>query len=146
MLQKERWDGAWLGPQAAREVFAADEVYPMQDLVPKMQQLAATSYTVLFDFDRHNSFWYQQLRGALQPAIGKGKMQGLKQYMHRLRWRKSAAELNLMQHSCTTAAHAIERCMQISAPNIHEATLAATFGESCLHTATHTHTLESMLL
>jgi hypothetical protein len=31
-LQKERWDGAWVGQQAAQQVFKADEVYSILEV------------------------------------------------------------------------------------------------------------------
>jgi hypothetical protein len=30
--QKERWDGAWVGQQAAQQVFKADEVYSILEV------------------------------------------------------------------------------------------------------------------
>jgi predicted HD phosphohydrolase len=31
-VQKERWDGAWVGQQAAQQVFKADEVYSIMEV------------------------------------------------------------------------------------------------------------------
>jgi hypothetical protein len=31
-LQKERWDGAWLGPHAAKDAFRADDVYSTEQV------------------------------------------------------------------------------------------------------------------
>ena len=46
------------------------------------------------------------------------------------RWRKSAAELELMRQSAESAAEGITQCMQLSQPGVQEHRLAATFGEA----------------
>eukprot|EP00878_Enallax_costatus_P019010 GHUV01020042.1.p1 GENE.GHUV01020042.1~~GHUV01020042.1.p1 ORF type:complete len:314 (+),score=73.06 GHUV01020042.1:841-1782(+) len=125
--EKERWDGAWLGQQAAQQVFKADRVYNILELPARVQQLAASATSVLFDFDRHNSYQYQSLRQSLHEAIGKGKTMPLKTHMHRLRWVKSVGEMNLMRSSATVAADAMQRCIQLSHTGVHERFLATEF-------------------
>ncbi|KAF6266603.1 peptidase M24, structural domain-containing protein [Scenedesmus sp. NREL 46B-D3] len=126
-VEKERWDGAWLGQQAAQQVFKADEVYSILELPARVQQLAASASAVLFDFDRHNSYQFQSLRQSLHEAIGKGKTMPLKPHMHRLRWVKSPGELALMRSSATIAAQAMQRCMALSHAGVHEQLLATEF-------------------
>lgn len=125
--EKERWDGAWLGQHAAQHVFKADEVYSILELPARVQQLAATANAVLFDFDRHNSFQFQQVRQALHDAIGRGKTMPLRPHMHRLRWVKSVGELALLRSSASIAAQAMQRCMELSHAGVHEGQLAAEF-------------------
>lgn len=48
------------------------------------------------------------------------------------RWRKSAAELELMRASASLAARALSRCMQLSRPGVEEHFLGATFGAALL--------------
>lgn len=50
--QRERWDGAWAGPEAAREVFGADEVYSTHELPRKLLEIAGAAPTIMFDYDR----------------------------------------------------------------------------------------------
>lgn len=62
------------------------------------------------------------------PAAGP-RVQPLRPLLHRLRWRKSGAELRLMRTSALVAGAAVRRCIGISQPGVHEGALAATFGE-----------------
>eukprot|EP00882_Tetradesmus_deserticola_P006395 GHRQ01006726.1.p1 GENE.GHRQ01006726.1~~GHRQ01006726.1.p1 ORF type:complete len:508 (+),score=199.91 GHRQ01006726.1:146-1669(+) len=125
--EKERWDGAWVGQQAAQQVFKADEVYSIHELPARVQQLATSANAVLFDFDRHNSYQFQALRQSLHDAIGRGKTMPLKPHMHRLRWVKSPGELALMRSSAGIAAQAMRRCMALSHAGVHEQLLATQF-------------------
>lgn len=125
--EKERWDGAWVGEQAAQQVFKADVVHNVLELPERVQQLTVHAQSVLFDFDRINSYQYAPLRQALQAAAGRGKAVPLRPVMHRLRWVKSASELSLMRTSANIAAHAQRRCMQMSHAGIHERVLATEF-------------------
>lgn len=125
--EKERWDGAWVGEQAAQQVFKADVVHNVLELPERVQQLSASATSVLFDFDRLSGYQYTQLRQALAGAAGRGKSVPLKPTMHRLRWVKSAAELGLMRTSANIAAHAQRRCMQLSHVGVHERALATEF-------------------
>jgi Xaa-Pro aminopeptidase len=129
--QRERWDGAWAGPQAALDIFGADEVYSMQELTRRLPDLAAGAPAVMFDFDRPSGFHHAHVRAAVEAATGGGRgarAQPLRPLLHRLRWRKSGAELQLMRTSALVAGAAIRRCIGISRPGIHEGALAATFG------------------
>ncbi|KAI8476421.1 MAG: peptidase M24, structural domain-containing protein [Monoraphidium minutum] len=129
--ERERWDGAWLGPQAAKEVFGADEVHLLHELAPRLSEVAADAPAVLFDLDRPSGFQYSHVRAALQGAGARARVQALRPLMHRLRWRKSAAELRLMRASALAAGAAVRRCIGISRPGVHEAELAATFEYEC---------------
>eukprot|EP00879_Flechtneria_rotunda_P028716 GHRR01030931.1.p1 GENE.GHRR01030931.1~~GHRR01030931.1.p1 ORF type:complete len:455 (+),score=161.77 GHRR01030931.1:479-1843(+) len=126
-LEKERWDGAWLGRHAAQQVFRVDVVHNILELPARVQQLASSASAVLFDFDRHNSYQFQIVRQALHEAIGKGKTMPLRPHMHRLRWVKSPAELSLMRSSASTAAQSVQHCMEASHAGIQERVLAAEF-------------------
>jgi Xaa-Pro aminopeptidase len=134
--QRERWDGAWAGPAAARDVFGADEVYPVRELGRRLPEIAAGAPAVMFDFDRPSGFQHAAARAAVEATCGapggRGpRPQALRPLMHRLRWRKSAAELRLMSASALVAGAAIRRCIAVSRPGVHEGALAATFG-GCL--------------
>lgn len=52
-------------------------------LPERVQQLTVHAQSVLFDFDRINSYQYAPLRQALQSAAGRGKAVPLRPVMHR---------------------------------------------------------------
>lgn len=52
-------------------------------LPERVQQLAVGASSVLFDFDRINSYQYPPLRQALQAAAGRGKVVPVRPLMHR---------------------------------------------------------------
>ena len=165
--QRERWDGAWVGPEAARDVFGADEVHLARDLPRRLLERAAAAPTVLFDFDRPAAFEFGKLRAAVQAATAAGgggavagggaalgtggsggasvvsssgagaaapagpRVQPLRPLMHRLRWRKSPAELRLMRASALVAGAAVARCVGLTRPGVREGALAAAFEFEC---------------
>jgi Xaa-Pro aminopeptidase len=100
----------------------------MSDLAPRLTQIAHSATSVLFDADRPSGFHFHAVRAALEAAGARPRAGPLRPLLHRLRWRKSAAELQLMRTSALAAGAAIERCIGISRPGVHEQALAATFG------------------
>ncbi|EFN53170.1 hypothetical protein CHLNCDRAFT_136970 [Chlorella variabilis] len=115
---REQWDGARLGPEAAAE------------LPSKLGSLLGDASAVLYDAEAKESCAVRQLP-AFQEATAQQRVQPLRPLMHKLRWRKSPAELALMQHSAQLAAAAMSGCIQRSQPGVHEHQLAVVFEHGC---------------
>ena len=85
--------------------------------------------TVLCDADRAPADLLQHLGSA--PSSVRDRLRPLRPLMHRLRWLKSPAELELMRRSAGLAAGAMLACMHASQPGVSEARLAALFAYRC---------------
>lgn len=68
-------------------------------------------------------YYLLDLGGGMQNA---GEEEGLRSCG--CRWRKSAAEVELMRQSASLAAQSLARCMQLTKPGVEEHFLGATFG------------------
>lgn len=129
---REQWDGVRLGAEAAAEVFGADEAYPLSQMPSHLDRLLNDAPAILYDGDgdAKDGTSLSQLP-AFQRATKQRKVQPLRPLLHKLRWRKSPAELALMRHSAKLAAAAMLGCIQQSHPGVHEHKLAASFEHRC---------------
>lgn len=129
---REQWDGARLGPQAATELFGAHEAYPLSQLPSRLGPLLGDASAVLFDSAQPaDPACPVRALPAFQAAAAEQRVQPLRPLTHRLRWRKSAAELALMRRSARLATAAMAGCMARSRPGVSEHELAAHFEHSC---------------
>lgn len=131
---RETWDGARLQEEAALEFFGADEAYPLSEMPQQLSTMLGTASAVALDTDRPDVMPLASAVGqlpAFKHAQGAGKIQPLKQLVHRLRWVKSDSELALMRRSAGLAAHAMSECMKGSFPGVSEHSMAALFEYKC---------------
>ncbi|KAG2493917.1 hypothetical protein HYH03_007853 [Edaphochlamys debaryana] len=126
---KERWDGATVSREAAREVFGADEVHYMHEMPRRLHALASTSSgPIMYDTDRAGSHHGSATAAALKPAAAvPGRMAPLRPLLHGLRLIKSPAEAAMLRTSAALASATVRHCMASTGPGVTEAGLAATF-------------------
>src|SRR6185436_6642718 len=73
--EREIWDGFRYGPESAREIFAFDEAYPIQELNTRLADLMADQpalYTPLglfADWDRQISTWLNEVRARARAGV-----------------------------------------------------------------------------
>ncbi|EFJ50376.1 hypothetical protein VOLCADRAFT_58370, partial [Volvox carteri f. nagariensis] len=126
--QRERWDGASIGREAALRIFGADEVYWMHEMPRKLQELVKSSEPILYDTDRVGAYHHSALTVALRPALEQpGRVAPLRPLLQSLRLVKSPAEAALMRTSAAVASAAVRHCMAVTAPGTTEYGLAAAF-------------------
>jgi Xaa-Pro aminopeptidase len=158
---RETWDGAWLGRDAAVDVFGCGSggAHYAHELQARLVPLLASARAVFFDLDRPSGYMYAQVRAALEEVARRGAAAGnnkqqrppssafasspprvhaLRPLLHRLRWVKSPAEVALMASSASAAADAVTACMAAtgggtgaSPTTTTEAALAALFDYRC---------------
>ncbi|GIL85310.1 hypothetical protein Vretimale_10733 [Volvox reticuliferus] len=125
---RERWDGATVSREAAREVFGADEVFWMHEMPRKLQDLAKTTVPILYDTDRVGAYHHSALGIALRPALElPGRVAPLRPLLHSMRLIKSPAEAAMMRTSAAVASAAVRHCMAVTTPGTTEYGLAAAF-------------------
>ncbi|RMA80222.1 Xaa-Pro aminopeptidase [Umboniibacter marinipuniceus] len=129
---REIWDGRRYGPEAAAEVFGADEAHPISDLEKVAVDLLADRDVLL------NSNLRQQEQAALieswMQGIRRQRKQGVRTPETRIdvdamiaemRLFKSAAEIELMRTAAKISADAHARAMKFVKPGCNEYHLEA---------------------
>lgn len=135
---KEAWDGAQLNKDAAMEAFGADQAYVLSEATQHVESMFATAPVIAIDTDAvepaamHSptSALLRQLPAYL-AAKAQHRLQPLRPAVHHMRWRKSAAEAQLMRNSAAVAAQAMRQCMQKSYNGVSEHQLATLFEYEC---------------
>lgn len=123
------WQGQIAGIDAAKEVFRAEQAYPMSklyDILPDMIRRSAK----LFHNVQTATPTYMDLE-AFQKAAYVDKVKALSSLTHELRWVKSPAEINLMKESASIACQALLQTMFHSKKYPNEGMLSAKVEYEC---------------
>lgn len=127
---REQWDGVRFDVDAATELFGAQNAYPMSEVPLRLTPLLHQASSIVCDTEKGDGSGVRQL-GPFQDALKQERVHKLRPLMHRLRWKKSSGELDLMRRSASVAANSMRDCMRQSRPMVHEQRLAAQFEFGC---------------
>ena len=130
--EREIWDGFRYGPEAARDAFAMDEAYPIQELATRLPELLADRQ-VLWHSLGHDAEWDNRIANALndvraQARAGRrapGAIHDLRAKLDSLRLVKDAHELDTMQRAAAIASAGHARAMAACRPGMAEYELEA---------------------
>lgn len=126
----ELWEGSSISTAAAEGLFGANAAFPMSQLRTRLPGILAGASKVLLDEARLRQ--HLPLLSALQGCqLPDARIRPLRSFMHRLRWKKSAAEVSLLRQAASMAADGIKQCMRLTRPGAREYQLAATFEHHC---------------
>lgn len=129
-----KWNGARLSHDATLSFFGADEAYPMREMPSRLSTMLAAASTIVLEPESPNlaplAATVSQLPGTVLAAQ-QGRVQPLRPLTHKLRWRKTPAELALMRRSAAAAASAMTQCMAHTRPGVSEHTIASLFEWRC---------------
>lgn len=137
--ERERWDGAFLGPEAAVEALGIDDAFPIDDIDDILPGLIEGRRRIFFSMGRDEHLdhqvvqWMNELARAA-PGSGRRaprEIVTLDGFIHELRLIKSAAELRLIRQSCEIAGQAHRAVMQATTPGMAEYELEALFAYQC---------------
>ncbi|MEM7220775.1 MAG: aminopeptidase P N-terminal domain-containing protein [Pseudomonadota bacterium] len=129
--QRERWEGATLGPEQAVASLGLDDAFPsadMSDILPGLLEGRSRIYVTLGEhpeFDARLLGWVQRMRAAAGADAPPGDFSALQHLLHEQRLVKSAAELRLMQRAADISADAHARAMRACRPGMTEGELEA---------------------
>lgn len=135
-LEREVWDGVRAGVDGAREMFGADEAYPIQELGQRLGELMRGQTRLFYRLGRHRPF-DDRVLAALDQARARGRTphawpteivdpDGL---LHEMRWRKALAEQELMQRAADITAEGHLAAMKRARPGGFEYEIEATLRE-----------------
>jgi Xaa-Pro aminopeptidase len=126
-LDKEIWTGYRVGVEAAKELFGADQVYPIEELDEKLPQYLEKAEQIYYhlgrdrDFnDRILSHWQKLM--ATYPKRGSGPVAiaDPRPILHRLRMVKSPTEIEMMRKAAKISAAAHNRAREFVKPGHYE--------------------------
>ncbi len=125
--EKEVWTGYRCGVDAAKEMYGADEAYPISELDEKLPQYLEKADRIYYRLGRDRNFnetvlnHYQiLLRTYPKRGTGPVAIEDTGVILHSMRLVKSAAELQLMQKAADIAVEAHNHAMEIVKPGSYE--------------------------
>jgi len=128
---RERWDGARLGLDGARERLGVDDAFPIGDLDEILPGLMENRDHIYYSVGRDPAFdsqvigWRNRLRKQKRNARGPEEFIALDHLLHELRLFKSADELKNMRRAAAISAGAHARAMRACRRGMTEAELTA---------------------
>jgi len=125
--EKEVWTGYRCGVEDAKNLYGADEAYPIAELAEKLPQYLEKADRIYYHLGRDRSFnetilkhWQRLV--AMYPRRGVGPMalEDSNVILHPLRLVKSPAELDLMRQAATISVEAHNQAREIARPGCYE--------------------------
>lgn len=112
-LEKETWTGYRVGVEKAKEVYGADEAYPIAELDEKLPQYLEKADRIFYRLGHDESFnqkvirhWRKLMRVYPKKGTGPIALQDAGTILHPMRLHKSETELELMRKAADIAVKA----------------------------------------
>lgn len=124
--ERERIDGARIGPESAVALFGMDDAFPVEDVDDILPGMLEGRTRLYCHFGRENEFdaqllrWLRRLRAARGGGVVPREFVALGHLLHELRLYKSAAELGLMKRAAKIAAEAHRAAVRAARPGAAE--------------------------
>ncbi|WP_427162684.1 aminopeptidase P N-terminal domain-containing protein [Aliinostoc sp. HNIBRCY26] len=125
--EKEVWTGYRCGVEAAKELYGADEAYPITELDEKLTQYLEKADRIYYHLGRDRHFndkilnHYQNLlRTYPRRGTGPTAIEDTGTILHSMRLIKSEAELEMMRQAAAIAIEAHNQAMAIAKPGRYE--------------------------
>jgi Xaa-Pro aminopeptidase len=131
--ERERWDGARCGPEAAVARFGCDDAFPIGDVDEILPGLLEKSERVYYpmgaarDFDQRLLGWIKALNAKRQSGHAPSDIVSLGHLLHEMRLFKSRAETSIMERAAEIAVAAHRRAMRACRPGFMEYELEAEY-------------------
>jgi Xaa-Pro aminopeptidase len=129
---REIWDGYRAGPEGARELYGADDAFPIADIDDILPGLLEGRDRVYYALGRNRTFdtrlldWLDGIRArARAGAVPPDEFVDLDHLLHEMRLFKSTRELALMRKAGAISARAHCRAMRAARPGMFEFQLQA---------------------
>ncbi|MEO0934601.1 MAG: aminopeptidase P N-terminal domain-containing protein [Cyanobacteria bacterium J06641_2] len=126
-ITKEVWSGYVTGIDAAKEIYGADEAYPINELDEKLPQYLINADKIYYRLGRDKSFnetlltHYQRLlRTYPKRGTGPVAIQDTCTILHGMRLVKSDSELELMRKAADIAVEAHNVAREMAKPGVYE--------------------------
>ena len=138
--KQELWTGRRQGPEGAREVFGADEAFPLSELDNIMPEILSDVNRVYFAFGKDET-WDRRMMGWINQVRTKAR-RGAVSYptelidtattVHERRLVKEADEIDLMRRAARISAESHMLAMKVCSPGMTERDLQNQLEHCCL--------------
>ncbi|PMB02697.1 Xaa-Pro aminopeptidase [Fischerella thermalis CCMEE 5273] len=125
--EQEIWSGYRCGVEAAKEIYGADEAYPIAELDEKLPQYLEKADRIYYRLGRDRAFndkilnhWQRLMRTYPKRGTGPIAIEDTSPILHSMRLIKSQAELELMRKAADIAVEAHNHAMQFTTPGLYE--------------------------
>jgi Xaa-Pro aminopeptidase len=125
--EREVWDGARFGPEAARERFGFDEAHPVGTLDERMTQMLADEPALYYpmgadaDWDDRAMRWLNAVRANARSGVSAPeRVHDVRALVDEMRLVKDEHELALMRRAAAISAAAHKRAMRATRPQRYE--------------------------
>ncbi|MBD2433415.1 MULTISPECIES: Xaa-Pro aminopeptidase [Fischerella] len=125
--EQEIWSGYRCGVEAAKEIYGADEAYPIAELDEKLPQYLEKADRIYYRLGRDRAFndkilnhWQRLMRTYPKRGTGPIAIEDTSPILHSMRLIKSQAELEFMRKAADIAVEAHNHAMQFTAPGLYE--------------------------
>jgi Xaa-Pro aminopeptidase len=125
--EKEVWSGYRCGVEAAKQMYGADEAYPITELDEKLPQYLEKADRIYYHLGRDRTFndtilnhWQRLMRTYPKRGTGPIAIEDTGPILHSMRLMKSQAELELMRKAAHIAVEAHNHAMKFTQPGRYE--------------------------
>jgi Xaa-Pro aminopeptidase len=125
--EKETWEGRRAGLEGAREIYGADDAFPIDDIDEILPGLLENRDKVFYsmgrdpEFDAHLMNWVNEVRAKSRNGVhAPGEFVTLDHILHEMRLFKGPEEIRLMKRAAKISAQAHRRAMQACQPGMME--------------------------
>ncbi|MFQ5755130.1 MAG: Xaa-Pro aminopeptidase [Acidiferrobacterales bacterium] len=129
---KEIWDGRRAGLEGAREIYGADDAFPIDDIDEILPGLLENCDKVFYSMGRDQEFdnrlmgWVNEIRAKARAGVkAPGEFVDLNHILHEMRLYKRPEEIRLMKRAAKVSTRAHKRAMQACRPGMLEYELEA---------------------
>ncbi|MCC3404758.1 MAG: aminopeptidase P N-terminal domain-containing protein [Microcoleus sp. PH2017_10_PVI_O_A] len=126
-LEKETWHGYRAGVEGAKELYGADEAFPIAELAEKLPKYLEKADRIYYHFGRDRSFdqtvldrWQSLMRTYPKRGTGPTAIEDSNIILHPMRLVKSQTELALMRKAANISVTAHNRAREFAQPGRYE--------------------------
>ncbi|MHB1949978.1 MAG: Xaa-Pro aminopeptidase [Acidiferrobacteraceae bacterium] len=130
--ERELWDGRRAGPEGAREIYGADEAYPLAMADTVIPALLENREKIFYSMGRHTGLdgrtigWLNEVRSRARSGVAApAQIVDLDHILHELRLIKRPEEITRMRQAARISAGAHCRAMSVCRAGLHEYELEA---------------------
>ncbi|MBD1907864.1 aminopeptidase P N-terminal domain-containing protein [Funiculus sociatus GB2-A5] len=125
--EKEVWTGYRVGVDAAKELYGADEAYPIAELDEKLPQYLEKADRIYYHLGRDRAFndtiikhWQRLMAGYPKRGTGPIAIEDTNPVLHAMRLVKSPAELELLRRAADISVEAHNHAREFAQPGCYE--------------------------
>ncbi|MEG3860705.1 aminopeptidase P N-terminal domain-containing protein [Microcoleus sp. herbarium12] len=126
-LEKETWHGYRAGVEGAKELYGADEAFPIAELAEKLPKYLEKADRIYYHFGRDRTFdqtvlnhWQSLMRTYPKRGTGPTAIEDSNIILHPMRLVKSQTELALMRKAANISVSAHNRAREFAKPGRYE--------------------------